>query len=80
MKTTHRSIPEGPYYTSDVPKYTFANTLKEQEAQLKTNPLILRFAKSRKEKTHHKDRPIYHFIAPESFNGDPNGLCFWQGR
>ena len=34
--------------TSRVPKYTFANTLKEQEAQLKTNPLILRFIESRK--------------------------------
>ena len=34
--------------TSLVPKYTFANTLKEQQAQLKTNPLMLRFIESRK--------------------------------
>jgi hypothetical protein len=71
---------EGANYTSDVPQYTFANTLKEQEEQLKANPLMRRFIESRKEKVHHKDRPICHFIAPESFNGDPNGLCRWQGR
>ena len=34
--------------TSRVPKYTFSDTLDEQEAQLKTNPLILRFKESRK--------------------------------
>lgn len=34
-------------YRSKVPKYNFANTLQEQEAQLKTNPLLLRFKESR---------------------------------
>ncbi|HUT11717.1 MAG TPA: hypothetical protein VMY42_14550, partial [Thermoguttaceae bacterium] len=37
-----------PDYTSRVPAFTFADTLAEQEAQLKTNPLLLRFAESRK--------------------------------
>ena len=36
--------PKGiPDYTSRVPKYTFGNTLQEQEARLKANPLMLRF-------------------------------------
>ena len=39
---------EKPNYTSRVPKYSFADTFDEQEAQLKTNPLILRFKESRK--------------------------------
>ena len=38
----------GPDYTSRVPKFTFATTLKDQEEQLKTNPLMLRFAESRR--------------------------------
>jgi len=68
-------------YASRIPKYTFADTLEEQEAQLKANPLILRFAESRRRLTE-KDRfrTVYHFTSPESFNGDPNGLSFWQGR
>jgi beta-fructofuranosidase len=70
---------EGPY-ASRVPKYTFANTLEEQEAQLKTNPLMLRFIESRKIMADDPYRPIYHFVSPESTLNDPNGLCFWQGR
>ena len=69
-----------PDYTSKVPKYVFANTLAEQEAQLKTNPLIIRFAESRKRQANDKFRPIYHFVSPESTLNDPNGLCFWQGN
>ncbi|MHC4283327.1 MAG: GH32 C-terminal domain-containing protein [Planctomycetota bacterium] len=70
---------EGPY-ASRVPKYTFANTFGEQEAQLKTNPLMLRFIESRKKMADDPYRPIYHFVSPESTLNDPNGLCFWQGR
>jgi len=66
--------------TSRVPKYTFADTLEEQEAQLKTNPLILRFIESRKKYASDRYRPIYHFVTPESTLNDPNGLSFWQGR
>ena len=75
-----RGKKEEPDYTSRVPKYTFANTLKEQEEQLKTNPLMLRFAESRKKMADYPYRPIYHFVSPESTLNDPNGLCFWQGR
>jgi len=67
-------------YTSKVPKYTFANTLEEQEAQLKTNPLLLRFNESRKKMAGDPHRPVYHYVNPEGRLNDPNGLCYWQGR
>jgi len=69
-----------PDYTSRVPKYTFAETLGEQEEQLKTNPLILRFKESREKMAGDPYRPIYHYVNPENRLNDPNGLCFWQGR
>jgi len=69
-----------PPYLSPVPKFTFAKTLAEQEEQLKTNALILRFAASRKRLSSDPYRPIYHFVSPESSLNDPNGLCFWQGN
>jgi len=75
-----RSLKPEPDYTSRVPKYTFANTLSEQEAQLKTNPLILRFIESRKKMAGDPYRPIYHYVNPENRLNDPNGLCFWKGR
>lgn len=67
-------------YTSRVPKYTFADTLGEQESQLKTNPLMLRFIESRKKMAGERYRPIYHYVNPEGRLNDPNGLCFWKGR
>jgi len=69
-----------PPYVSPVPKFTFAKTLAEQEKELKTNPLMLRFAESRKKLSKDTYRPIYHFVSPESRLNDPNGLCFWQGN
>jgi beta-fructofuranosidase len=69
-----------PKFPSPVPQFTFANTLPEQEAELQTNPLMLRFAQSRSKLAKDKHRPAYHFISPESTLNDPNGLCFWQGR
>ncbi len=69
-----------PDYTSRVPKYTFGKTLGEQEEQLKTNPLILRFKESRRKMAGDPYRPIYHYVNPENRLNDPNGLCFWQGR
>src|SRR4051812_3193160 len=46
-------------YTSKVPKFVFASSLREQQEQLKTNPLILRFAESRKKLAADKFRPVY---------------------
>jgi beta-fructofuranosidase len=70
----------GPDYTSKVPRFVFGETLEEQEAQLTDNPLVLRFAESRRELAADRYRPLYHFVSPESGLNDPNGLCFWQGR
>jgi hypothetical protein len=36
-----------PPYVSPVPKYTFSETLKKQEQEIKNNPLVKRFAESR---------------------------------
>ena len=67
-------------FTSKVPHYTFAETLEEQEEQLKTNPLMQRLLAYRKTYEGDPHRPIYHYINPEAMLNDPNGLCFWQGR
>ena len=67
-------------FTSKVPHYTFAETLEEQEEQLKTNPLMQRLNDYRKTYEGDPHRPIYHYINPEAMLNDPNGLCFWQGR
>lgn len=69
-----------PDYTSRVPRFTFANTLPEQEAQLAANPLVQRFAESRRQMAADRYRPMYHYVSPESGMNDPNGLCFWQGK
>ncbi|WP_225000229.1 glycoside hydrolase family 32 protein [Cesiribacter sp. SM1] len=69
-----------PDNTSKVPKHTFANTLEEQEAQLKTNPLMQRLIESRKKMADDKFRPIYHYVNPEGTLNDPNGLSYWKGN
>lgn len=69
-----------PPYISPVPKSTFGTTLEQQEQQLKTDPLVLRFAESRKKQSNDPYRPLYHFVSPESTLNDPNGLAFWQGN
>jgi len=66
--------------TSKVPRYTFADTLEEQEEQLENNPLLRRFQESRDKMAGDPHRPIYHYVNPEGRLNDPNGLCFWQGR
>ena len=67
-------------YASPVPSYTFSSTLEEQEEELKTNPLLLRFKESREKMSIDPHRPIYHYVNPEGNLNDPNGLCFWQGN
>jgi beta-fructofuranosidase len=70
--------PEG--NKSPVPQYTFSTTLEEQEAELKSNPLLLRMNESRKKMAKDPHRPIYHYVNPEGRLNDPNGLCFWKGN
>jgi beta-fructofuranosidase len=67
-----------PDYTSKVPKFTFSNSREEQESQLRTNPLMLRFISARKKLSADKFRPVYHYVNPEGNHNDPNGLCFWK--
>ncbi len=67
-------------FTSPVPQYSFPSTLEEQEAALKVNPLMLRFAESRKHLSSDPHRPVYHFVNPEGNLNDPNGLSFWNGN
>jgi beta-fructofuranosidase len=67
-------------YASKVPKFDFAATLTEQEVQLAENPLLARFAASRRKLDADRHRPRYHYVSPESTMNDPNGLCRWQGR
>jgi beta-fructofuranosidase len=69
-----------PDYTSKVPQFIFPGNLEEQEAKLRSNPLLLRFQESRKRLAADKYRPLYHFVSPESTMNDPNGLSFWQGN
>jgi beta-fructofuranosidase len=69
-----------PPYLSPVPKYTFSKTLPQQLEELKANPLLRRFAESRKKQAADRYRPLYHFVSPESTLNDPNGLSFWQGN
>ncbi len=67
-------------YSSKVPKYKFSSNLEEQEAELNTNPLMLRFNKSRNDLSSDPYRPIYHYVNPEGNLNDPNGLCYWMGK
>lgn len=67
-------------YTSEVPKYDFPTTLQAQEEALSQNPMMQRFAQSRKELSSDPYRPIYHFVNPEGNLNDPNGLAFWNGN
>ena len=67
-------------YTSKVPQFKFSTELQEQEAELRTNALLLRMIESRRKMAKDKHRPYYHYVNPEGGLNDPNGLCFWQGR
>jgi beta-fructofuranosidase len=68
-----------PDNSSLVPKFTFPNTLEEQEEALKTNPLMLRLTESRKKMSGDRYRPVYHYVNPEGNLNDPNGLSYWNG-
>jgi len=80
MKEMNEVAGQGNFSPSAVPYFQFEETLQKQQAQLKNNPLMLRFAQSRKQLKTDPHRPIYHFTSPESTMHDANGLCFWQGR
>lgn len=58
----------------------FAETLAEQEKQLAEFPQLCDYRRIRAEKEGDPHRPIYHFIRPDGYLNDPNGLCFWEDR
>ncbi|MCP4730280.1 MAG: glycoside hydrolase family 32 protein [Roseibacillus sp.] len=77
--TAGSALPEP--HASATPKQVFSeDSLEAQEAELKDNVLIKRFAESRKRLASDPHRPAYHFVSPENMLNDPNGLCFWKGR
>jgi len=65
---------------SPIERFTITGTLEEQEAQLKDNPMLKRFAEWRKERLRDRHTPRYHFSSPECRLNDPNGLSFWNGK
>ena len=73
---------------SRVPRYNFADTLKAQEEQLKTDPLMLRMIEARAEKADNPYRPIYHYVNPENklnilrspHKGEFTRICFYNRR
>ena len=67
-------------FISLTPHQIFTGDLAQEEQELKTNVLMMRFAESRKRLADEPYRPGYHFVSPENMLNDPNGLCFWQGR
>ena len=67
-------------YAIPTPHQTFSSTLAEQLEELKTNELMVRFAKSRERLAADRYRPAYHFVSPESSMNDPNAIVFWRGR
>lgn len=67
-------------YISKVPKFNYPSTLDSQVIKLENDPLLIRFAESRRRQSVDRFRPIYHFVSPESTLNDPNGLCFWNGN
>ena len=79
-KHTDETWKRANYQRSKAPAYQFADTLAEQEAQLAANPMMARFADSRRALASDPHRPLYHFVSPESTLNDPNGLCYWQGK
>lgn len=47
---------------SRAPRFQFADTLEEQEAQLRRNPLLQRMGAARREKADDRYRPRYHYV------------------
>ena len=67
-------------YKSLTPHYVWAETLEEQEAQLRENPLLQRMIASREAKVGDPHRPFYHYVNPENNLNDPNGLVLLAGQ
>ena len=62
-----------------IEKKQYPGTIKEQQESLKNDDLMKLYRELRQELSADPYRPIYHFGAANWF-GDPNGLCYWQGK
>jgi hypothetical protein len=51
-------------HTSKAPRYSFTDSLVEQERQLKENPLLQRFRELRRKQQNDPHTPRYHFSSP----------------
>lgn len=80
MQKAVEKINQAEPYAIPTPHQTFSSTLAEQLEELKTNELMVRFAKSRERLAADRHRPAYHFVSPESSMNDPNAIVFWRGR
>ena len=65
---------------SPIPKFTFPATLDGQLKALQDNPLLAHFAEARASSAGNPHKAIYHFVQPEGYLNDPNGLSFWRGN
>lgn len=68
------------FTTSKVPKFNYSSDSLKQIEELKSDPLMIRFAKSREKMKDDPYRPFYHYVNPESTMHDANGLTFWKGK
>ena len=62
-----------------IEKKQYPDNLDEQLTALEDDELMKLYRELREKAAANRYRPIYHFTA---FNwiGDPNGLCYWQGK
>ena len=58
----------------------YPDTLPGQETALDSDEQLADFRAAREKFGGTKHRPIYHFVRPDGWMNDPNGLCFWEGR
>jgi len=58
----------------------YGESIESQREELATDPFVVRFKEAREQLAGDPFCPRYHFLAPENHIGDPNGLCYWQGR
>lgn len=57
-----------------------ANAIRQQLEALADDRQIAGFTAARHKLSQDRYRPLYHFVAPNGFMNDPNGMCQWNGK